>query len=130
MPGRPQEAQRNALDEVDRDDIENARRADLDDCFGFAVIERAAADDGFGFPGFAIFLSLDDTPGEDDIFEIEDRKVVIFQFFSGMKGYDVAQRPNPVSNSGDGRLRHPAILREPPQGSKFRVVEHRPAGIA
>ena len=41
-PDRPHEAH-NPLDEIDRDDVENAREAEFDDRFGLAVIERAAA---------------------------------------------------------------------------------------
>lgn len=82
-PARPHEAH-SGLDEVDRDDIENAREADFDDCFGLTVVERLASDDDFGFVGLPVFPAFDDFACEDDIFEIEDREVVIFQFFGGV----------------------------------------------
>jgi len=92
-PGRPHEAH-SGLDEVDRDDVENAREADFDNCFGLAVVEGAAADDNFRFAGFPVFLTLDDGTGEEDVFEIEDREVFIFQLFSSVNGYNVVQRTN------------------------------------
>lgn len=76
-PARPQEAHRD-LDEVDRDDIEDAREVDFDNRFAFAAIENPPSDDGLGFARSAIFLALDDAAREEDIFEIEDREVVIF----------------------------------------------------
>lgn len=83
-PARPQEAHRD-LNEVDRDDIEDARAVDLDNRFAFAVIENLSSDDGLGFARFTIFLALSDAAREEDIFEIEDREVVIFQFFGGVE---------------------------------------------
>lgn len=59
-PARPHAAQRN-LDEVDRDDVEDAREADLDDRFGFAAIKGAPLDDDLGFARFAIFLAINDV---------------------------------------------------------------------
>ena len=53
-PARPQEAH-TPLDEIDRDDVENAREADLDDRFGPAVIKRAASNDDFGFMRLTVF---------------------------------------------------------------------------
>ena len=41
------------------------------------------AHNGLGFARCAIFLALDDAAREEDIFEIEDREIVIFQFFGG-----------------------------------------------
>jgi len=82
-PARPQEAQR-CLEEVDRDDVERTRRPELDDGFGFAPIKGAPLDEDFGLTRSAIFLALDDAAREDDVFEIKDREVVIFQFFGGV----------------------------------------------
>jgi len=87
-PTRPQEAQ-TRLDAVDRDDIERPRCANLDDRLGLAGIKGVALDDEFDFARFAIPLALDDAPSEEDVFEIEDRKVFIFQFFGGVEGYDI-----------------------------------------
>ncbi len=89
-PERPHDAH-TPLDEVDRDDVENARMADFDDRLGLAVIERLASDDDFRLVGLAVFLALDDAAREDDVFEIEDCKVFIFKFSNGVKGYDIAQ---------------------------------------
>ena len=83
-PVRPQEAQR-CLDEVNRDDVERAREANLDDDFGRTPIKAVPLDEDFGFACLAIPLALDGAASEDDVFEIEDREVVIFQFFSGVK---------------------------------------------
>ena len=88
VPARPQEAHRD-LDKVDRDDVEDAREVNFDNRFAFPVIENPPSDDGLGFARFAIFLALNDAAREEDIFEIEDREVVIFQFFGGVKRYDV-----------------------------------------
>jgi len=89
-PARPQEAH-TPLDEIDRDDVENAREADFDDRFGLAVIKRAASDDDFDFMRLTVFLALNDTAREDDVFEIKDCEVFIFQFSSGVKGHDIVQ---------------------------------------
>lgn len=104
-PARPHAAHRN-LDEVDRDDVEDAHEADLDDRFGFALFKGTPSDDDFGFARFAIFLALNDVASEDDVFEIEDREVVIFQFFGGVEGYDVVQRTNQFANSGNRKPWH------------------------
>jgi hypothetical protein len=89
-PKRPHEAH-TPLDEVERDDVENARVADFDDRFGLAAIERPASDDDFGLVSLTVFLALDDAAREDDVFEIEDCKVFIFKFSNGVNGYDIAQ---------------------------------------
>ena len=89
-PERPHEAH-TASDEIDRDNEESAREADLDDRFGLAVIERAASDDDLCFVGLTVFLALNDVAREDDVFEIKDCEVFIFQFSGGVKGYDVVQ---------------------------------------
>ena len=59
-PEWPHEAH-TPLDEIGRDDAENAREADLDDRFGIAVIERASSNDDFCFVGFTDFLALNDV---------------------------------------------------------------------
>lgn len=87
---RPQEAH-TPSDEIDRDDVENPREADFDDRFGLPVIKRAASDDDFGFMRLTVFLALNDTAREDDVFEIKDREVFIFQFSSGVKGHHIVE---------------------------------------
>lgn len=89
-PPRPQDAQR-WLDEVDRDDVERAREAKLDDDFGLAPIKATPLDKDFRFTRLAVSLAFDDTASEDDVFEIKDREVVIFQFFGSVEGYDIVQ---------------------------------------
>ena len=89
-PARPQEAHTRS-DEIDRDDVENARETDFDDRFGLALIKRAASDDDFGFMRLTVFLALNDTAREDDVFEIKDCEVFIFQFSGGVKGYYIVQ---------------------------------------
>ena len=54
----------------------------------------------------AIPLALDDAASEDDVFEIEDREIFIFQFFGGVEGYDIVQRANQVAYSGDRESWH------------------------
>ena len=41
------------------------------------IVDRDAADDALELAGFSVALALDDFAGEDDVFEIEDREVVI-----------------------------------------------------
>ncbi len=89
------------LDRVDRDDIERARDANLDDRFGFVAIKGAPSDDGLGFARSAILLPFDDAASEDDAFEIEDREVLIFQLFGGVEGYDIIQRTKQIAYSAD-----------------------------
>ena len=104
-PARPHEAQR-CLDEVDRDDVERTGGTDLDDRFGFAAIKGVPSDDDFGFARFAILLAFDDAASEDDVFEIEDREVFIFQFFGGVEGYEILQCTDQIAYSGDRKSWH------------------------
>lgn len=76
-PEHPHEAH-TPLDEIDRDDEENARAADLDDRFGLAAIKRASSDDDLCFVGLTVFLALIDLAREEDVFEIKDCEVFIF----------------------------------------------------
>ena len=99
-PARPHEAQR-CLEEVDGDDVERACGADFRDRFGLAAVKRSSLIDDFGFTRLAVPLALDDATSEDDVFKIEYREVVIFQFFGGMDGYDIVQGSNQVANSGN-----------------------------
>jgi len=89
-PARPQEAQ-PCLAEVDRDDVERPRGARLDDDFCLAAIKATPSDEDLGFTRLAVSLPLDDAASEDDVFEIKDREVVIFQFFGSVEGYDIVQ---------------------------------------
>ena len=88
-PARPHEAQRY-LDEEDRDDVERAARANLNDRFGFAAVKGTPTDDDFGFARLAVLLAPDDASSEDDVLEIEDCEIVIFQLFRSVEGYDIA----------------------------------------
>ena len=82
-------AAHGALDKADRDEVEDASKADLDNRFGLVAIDAASPDDNLGFARFAILLARNDSASEDDVFAIEDREIVIFQFFSSVDGYDV-----------------------------------------
>lgn len=88
IPRSPQDAQ-SASEEVDRDDEKRAGRADFDDGFRFDAVEGETADDGLDFAGLAVPLPLDDLAGEDNVFEVESREVVIFELFSCVNRYDV-----------------------------------------
>ena len=103
---RPHEAH-SSLDEIGGDDKERTGGPDFDDRFGFDAGERLTADDTFDFAGLAVPLSFGNLAREDDAFEVEDREVVIFKFFSSVNGYDIVQRTNKVANPCDGELRHP-----------------------
>jgi hypothetical protein len=65
----------------------------------------------------AIPLAADDAASEDDVFEIEDREIVIFQFFGGVEGYDIVQRTNRIAYSSDRKSWPRAIFRELVQGA-------------
>jgi hypothetical protein len=110
-PGRPHEAQARS-DKVDRDDVERAGRAEFDDRFGLVAGERAPADDALDLAGLAVPLSLDKFAREDNAFEIEDRDVVIFKFFSSVNGYDIVQGTNEVADPCNSWLWHTRILRD------------------
>ena len=107
-PMRPHEA--HALGDVYRDDEERARGAELDDDFRRGPSERKAVDDALDLARFEVALTFDDFAREDDVLEVEDREVVIFEFFSSMDGYDVVQRSNKLAEELDAELRHPRIL--------------------
>ncbi len=70
-PGRLHEAQRSS-GEVEGDDKEVSKRAELDECVGGAVVECESADDAFDFASLAVALTLDDFTREEDVFEIKD----------------------------------------------------------
>ena len=71
-------------DKVDGNDEESADLAEFDDCFRLLAFERAAADDELDFSRFAVALALGDFAGEDNVFKVEDREVVIVEFFRSM----------------------------------------------
>ena len=108
-PARPHDAQ-SPLDEVDGDDEERTGEADFDDGFSFVAGERAAADEIFDLAGLAVSLSLGNLACEDDVFEVEDREVVIFKFFSSVNGYDIVQGTNELANLCNGLFWHTGIL--------------------
>ena len=110
-PARPQDRQ-VALDEVDRDEEERTPGADFDDGLSFKTAERAPADDVLDFAGFGVSLSLDNLAREDNVFEVEDREVVIFKFFSSVKGHDIVQGTNEVANPCNSLFWHTPILRD------------------
>lgn len=66
--------------------------------------------------GLMVFLSFNDMAGKKDVFKVEDRELVIFQFFGSVKRYCVFQRTNKISNPGNGRRRHCAILEASSRG--------------
>lgn len=98
--------------EIDCDDNEPAGEADFDDRFGCRASERGAGNDALDFAGLRVTLSLGDSTREDEVFEIEDREVVIFEFVRGMGGYDVVERSNQVTELIDGELSHAIVLGE------------------
>ena len=110
-PARPHDTQ-SRLEEVDRDDEERACGADFDDRFSFAAAERASPDDVLDFAGLSVSLSLDNLAREDNVFEVEDREVVIFKFFGSVNGHDIVQGTNKVANPCNGLWRHTRILRD------------------
>lgn len=85
-PDLPQASQSSVLS-IDREDVELARRTDFGDAGGDLAIDRSSLDDVFGFAGRAVTLPLDNLPGEENSFEIEDREIVIFEFFRCMERY-------------------------------------------
>ena len=89
-PGWPHEAQ-SISDKVDCDDEEIAEWAELDACLGLEFADCGAADDEFALVRLVVALALDDFAGEKDIFEIEDRKVVIVKFFYSVDEHNVVQ---------------------------------------
>lgn len=94
------------LDAVGRDDEERSGVTGFDDRLGSEAFDCTTTDDALDFTGVAVPLSFDDLAREEDAFEVEDRKVVIFEFFRCVNGYDVVQRPNQVANPSYGQLRH------------------------
>ncbi|MDQ3563134.1 MAG: hypothetical protein M3436_03000 [Pseudomonadota bacterium] len=59
------------------DDDKPSGGTNFDNGFCFEVIECETADDTLDLAGLAVALALDDCAREDDVFEIEDREVVI-----------------------------------------------------
>jgi hypothetical protein len=75
-PRRPQETHWG-LDDIDCEDKKPARVARLDDRFSDKSVKRLATNDDFDFSCVAISLSFDNVAREKDVFEVEDREVVI-----------------------------------------------------
>ena len=88
--GWPHEAQ-SISDKVDCDDEEIAEWAELDACLGLEFADCGAADDELALVRLVVALTFDDFAGEKDIFEIEDRKVVIVKSFYSVDGHNVVQ---------------------------------------
>ena len=76
-PVRPHAAQRR-LGAVDSDGEEIAVWGDLNDCFRRDTAERVSSDDIFDFARLPVALAFDDRACEDNVFEIEDGEIVIF----------------------------------------------------
>ena len=97
------------LDDIDGDDEESTRLANLCDDFSGSAVKGPALDDVLRFAGAAIALPLDDLAREDDVFEVKDREVVIFKFFRSVGGYNVTERPDQLAKVGDGHLGHAQV---------------------
>jgi hypothetical protein len=52
-------------------------------------------------------------PREDDVFEVEDREVVIFKLFGGVGGNNVPERANQLPQMADRCLGHGAQCTDP-----------------
>jgi hypothetical protein len=92
------------LDDVDGDDKEFAGTVDFRDDFSGGTGKRSALDDVLGFTRGAVSLALDDLAREDDVFEVKDRELVIFEFVRCMGGNGVAERSDQLAKVGDGHL--------------------------
>ncbi len=75
-------------------------------------MEREAAHDTLNLTALAVALALNDLPREDDVFEIENREVVIFKFFGGMDRNDIVERANKIADLADDRFCHSQMLSE------------------
>jgi len=69
---------------VDRDDEEGSVRRNFDNRFGRNGTERLPSDNIFRLARFPIALAFDNRTREDNVFEIENRKVVIIKFLHRM----------------------------------------------
>ncbi len=88
-PSLPQEAHSvlDALDAVCRDDEKSAVGAELDNGFGFFFrVAGDSANNELDLACFAVTLARNDFACKDDVFEVEDRKIVIVEFFGSVKG--------------------------------------------
>ena len=74
--------------------------------FGAEAFKGAALDEVLRFSGVPVALPLDDFPGEDDIFEVEDREAVVFEFIGGVGRDCIVERPDQVAKVGDGYCGH------------------------
>jgi hypothetical protein len=61
--------------------------ADFDDDFCLLALDGVSADDMLDLARCLVSLTSDDFAREDNAFEVEDREVVIFKLFSGMRRY-------------------------------------------
>jgi hypothetical protein len=97
------------LDDVDGDDEEFAGTVDFGNDFSGSTVERAALDDVLGLTRGAVSLAFDDLAREDDVFEVKDGEVVIFEFVRCMGGNGVAERSDQLAKVGDGHLGHARV---------------------
>jgi len=108
-PERPHDAQ-SGLGMIDSDEEERARWADFNDRLGGGAFESEAPDDDLRFAGVAISLALDDAPGEDNVFKVKDREIVILKLISSVDRHDIVQSTNQIADAGNGQLRHELIV--------------------
>ena len=94
------------LEDIDRDDDEPAGVTDFCDGFCGVTFETVALDDELGFSRSAVALALGDLPGEDKVFEVKDRKLVIFEFICCVGRDDVVESPNKLTDVGNGHQSH------------------------
>ena len=108
-PERPHDAQ-SELGMIDSDEEERARWADFDNRLGGGTFEGEAVDDDLRFAGAAISLALDDVSGEDDVFKVKDREIVILKLISSVNRHDIVQSTNQIADAGNGQLWHAFIV--------------------
>lgn len=112
MCSLPQWAHRSLLnvEDIGCDDDKLTREADFDDGLCGAAVERFTANDEFAFSRFGVALALDDLTGKDDVFEVNDREVVIVKFLCGMRGYDIVLWTNQSAKLRDQLTAHSLIV--------------------
>ena len=78
--------------------------SELDDRFSGLAVRRASVNDVVDFTRDPIAFGLCDLACEDDVFEVLDREVVIFDLIGCMGRDDVAERPDQMAKVADQHL--------------------------
>jgi hypothetical protein len=118
------------LEDIDRDDEELPGVADFGNNVGCRSVKAAPLDNELRFAGLAITLAFNDLAREDNVFEVKDAELVIFEFVCCVVGNDIAERANQLAEAGDRHLGHASVYEAGGRGSTGATAHKKSRCIA